>query len=187
MQSVRDETLVVAVNARCAQEDDVIEALEADFLAGRVCPAIEISDEETGEVRIAFDSTSDVFDSDQTALVRRTRPESSVRSDVECGSTGLASFGRFLEALSRMQRLFIEWNQPGPLRTALITSGDSTSDVRAARALRNWNIELDESYFVGAADKADVLAEFRPHVLFGDEELMAAAADWVPSTQVMAV
>jgi 5'-nucleotidase len=167
-----------------AQDEDVTEALEAGFPAGRVLPAIEISEEESGEIRVAFDSGSDVFGGEPTALVRRgARPEAST----DASAATPASFSRFLEAISRMQRLFIERNQPIPLRTALITSGDSTSDVRAARTLRNWNIELDESYFVGPDDKADVLAVFRPHVVFGGEDLMGAAAEWVPSTQVMAV
>ena len=71
--------------------------------------------------------------------------------------------------MGRLQRALALQRPSSPLRTALVTTGDSMSDVRVTQELRQWQITLDESFFVPAGAQEEVLAVYRPHLWFGGD------------------
>jgi hypothetical protein len=76
-------------------------------------------------------------------------------------------FEPFLRALHRLQAAFPEGE--APVRTALVTSRNAQAHMRVINTLRDWGVRIDESFFLGGADKTQVLRTFRPHIFFDDQ------------------
>jgi 5'-nucleotidase len=57
--------------------------------------------------------------------------------------------------------------------------------MRAINTLRSWGVRIDETFFLGGIDKAEVLRIFRPHIFFDDQMAHLEGARRVaPSAQV---
>ena len=76
-------------------------------------------------------------------------------------------FKGFLEALNLLQREFPDDNCP--IRTALVTARSAPAHERVIRTLRDWDIRLDESLFLGGLDKSAFLEAFAADVFFDDQ------------------
>jgi 5'-nucleotidase len=55
------------------------------------------------------------------------------------------------------------------IRTALVTARSAPAHERAIRTLMNWQIEVDEAFFLGGLDKGGFLKEFEPDFFFDDQ------------------
>ena len=64
-------------------------------------------------------------------------------------------FKGFLAALNLLQREFPD--EACPIRTALVTARSAPSHERVIRTLREWDIRLDESLFLGGLEKSAFL------------------------------
>jgi len=62
------------------------------------------------------------------------------------------------------------------IRTAICTARNAPAHSRAINTLQKWGVEIDEIFFLGGIDKADVLREFQPHIFFDDQEAWATSA-----------
>src|SRR2546422_7756610 len=56
-----------------------------------------------------------------------------------------------------------------PIRTSLVTARAFPAHKRPINTLREWNIRLDESFFLGGMDKGRVLGVLKPHIFFDDQ------------------
>ncbi len=93
-------------------------------------------------------------------------------------------FRAFLEALGRIQAQFPE--EGSPIRTALVTARGAPAHRRVINTLRSWQVRIDETFFLGGVEKADVLRALRPHIFFDDQmRHLELAAEAVPSAHVM--
>ena len=89
----------------------------------------------------------------------------------------------FLAALQSLQQEFPEGESP--IRTALVTARGAPAHERVIRTLREWDIRLDESLFLGGMDKTDFLRSFAADIFFDDHELHCdRAADHIPTGHV---
>ena len=71
-----------------------------------------------------------------------------------------------------------------PLRATLFLSANA-DDVRAIRTLMDWNIEVDEAFFLGGLEKSEFLRAFEPDFFFDDQPgNIASAARHVPAGHV---
>ena len=87
-----------------------------------------------------------------------------------------------LEALHRLQR---EGTPRMRIRTALVTARSAPAHERAIRTLMDWQIEVDEAFFLGGLPKGQFLREFEPDFFFDDQTgHVASAARHVPSGHV---
>jgi len=77
-------------------------------------------------------------------------------------------FKGFLAALNLLQREFPD--ESCPIRTALVTARSAPSHERVIRTLREWDIRLDESLFLGGLEKSAFLEAFAADVFFDDQE-----------------
>ncbi len=92
-------------------------------------------------------------------------------------------FARFLRAIAALQKEFA--GRDVPIRTALVTSRCAPAHERVVRTLRAWDVQIDESFFLGGISKRDVLAAFGAHIFFDDQESHTGkAAEVVPSARV---
>ena len=76
-------------------------------------------------------------------------------------------FKGFLAALNLLQREFAD--EACPIRTALVTARSAPSHERVIRTLREWDIRLDESLFLGGLEKSAFLEAFAADVFFDDQ------------------
>ena len=76
-------------------------------------------------------------------------------------------FKAFLAALNTLQSEFPD-NAP-PIRIALVTARSAPAHERVIRTLREWNIRIDESLFLGGLEKGEFLAAYGADVFFDDQ------------------
>ena len=63
-----------------------------------------------------------------------------------------------------------------PIRTALVTARAAPAHERVVRTLREWNIRIDESLFLGGMPKGDFLKSFGADVFFDDQQVHCNSA-----------
>lgn len=92
-------------------------------------------------------------------------------------------FGKLLKTLSRMQHGFPAAKRP--VRIALVTARNAPAHERVIRTLREWDVDIDEAFFLGGLPKEPILRAFRAHIFFDDQERhIGSAARSVPSGHV---
>jgi 5'-nucleotidase len=57
-----------------------------------------------------------------------------------------------------------------PIRTCLVTARAAPAHERVVRTLRQWNINIDESLFLGGQDKGSFLQAYDADVFFDDQQ-----------------
>jgi 5'-nucleotidase len=170
------------------EPSDVVAALLRGFAAALVLPPPGGTsvDEEPFPVRIAFDGDAVLFGGESERLFRAEGLEAfqeheRLRSDEPMHP---GPFRPFLEALGRIQARFPE--DRSPIRTALVTSRGAPAHRRVVTTLRSWHVRVDETFFLGGLEKAEVLGVLRPHIFFDDQMThLELAAEAVPSAHVM--
>ncbi|MBS7724515.1 5'-nucleotidase [Pseudomonas lalucatii] len=123
----------------------------------------------SNELRIAFDGDAVLF-SDESERVYQQGGLAAFQSherDAARELLGGGPFKPFLAALHRLQQEFPE--EACPIRTALVTARSAPAHERVIRTLREWNIRLDESFFLGGLEKAAILETFGADVFFDDQ------------------
>lgn len=151
-----------------SHDEDVRNALRAGFgaatlLAGGARRA------SSNELRIAFDGDAVLFSDDSERVYQSGGLHAFQSHERESARQALGGgpFKPFLAALHRLQQEFPE--ESCPIRTALVTARSAPAHERVIRTLREWNIRLDESFFLGGLDKSAVLEAFAADVFFDDQ------------------
>ena len=49
-----------------------------------------------------------------------------------------------------------------------MTARSAPAHERVIRTLRQWNVSIDESFFLGGHDKASILSAYKPDIFFDD-------------------
>lgn len=150
--------------------DDVRNALSAGFAAATILSGAA-NRQHTGQLRIAFDGDAVLFSDEAERIYKDSGLEAFQRNEVENAHRALADgpFKGFLAALNRLQNDFSV--DDCPIRTALVTARSAPSHERVIRTLRDWNIRLDESLFLGGLDKSPFLEAFGADIFFDDQTL----------------
>jgi len=149
--------------------DDVRSALEAGFAAATILsggPRRAAS----AELRIAFDGDAVLFSDESERVYQLSGLEAFHASEREAARLPLRGgpFKPFLAALNLLQREFPQGTCP--IRTALVTARSAPAHERVIRTLREWDIRLDESLFLGGLDKSAFLEAFAADVFFDDQQ-----------------
>lgn len=149
--------------------EDVRATLDAGFAAATILPA-KRRPEQRDELRIAFDGDAVLFSDESEQVFQRdglaafqTSEQASAHQPLRGGP-----FKAFLAALNRIQTEFP--NEQCPIRTALVTARSAPAHERVIRTLREWDIRLDESLFLGGLDKSEFLQAFGADLFFDDQE-----------------
>lgn len=122
------------------------------------------------QIRIAFDGDAVIF-SDESEMIYQTQGiEAFERHERENASKPLPEgpFARLLKALALIQKHGA--GGQAAIRTALVTARASPAHERVIRTLRAWDVTIDETFFMGGVNKSAVLAAFRPHIFFDDQQ-----------------
>lgn len=148
--------------------EDVRNALAAGFAAATILSGGSRR-ADSGELRIAFDGDAVLFSDESERIYQQSGLDAFQRSERQAAHQPLAGgpFKPFLAALNRLQQAFPA--EACPIRTALVTARSAPAHERVIRTLRDWDIRLDESLFLGGLDKSGFLEAFAADVFFDDQ------------------
>ena len=148
--------------------EDVRSALDAGFAAATILSG-GARRAASNELRIAFDGDAVLFSDDSERVYQSGGLAAFQAHERESAREPLGGgpFKPFLAALNLLQREFPE--DQCPIRTALVTARSAPAHERVIRTLREWNIRLDESLFLGGLDKSAFLEAFAADVFFDDQ------------------
>jgi 5'-nucleotidase len=174
-----------------ADHADVRRAVELGHPAGQVLDATCSSDD-SNDLRIAFDFDGVLADDG----AERVYTESGLAAfhDHEVAhlweplSRGLLR--DLLAGINRIQRREDELKLADPsyrmrVHVSLVTARSAPAHERAIRSLKEWGVTVNDAFFLGGIEKADVLAILKPHIFFDDQTShLDAASRVVPSVHV---
>lgn len=149
--------------------NDVRLALDNGIAAATIMRS-QRANTEDDKLRFAFDGDAVLF-SDEAEQVYKSRGlDEFTRSERASAKTPLRGgpFKPFLAALHSLQNEFDE--DSSPIRTCLVTARSAPAHERVVRTLREWNIKIDESLFLGGEDKGRFLKAYNADVFFDDQQ-----------------
>ncbi|GAB1257351.1 5'-nucleotidase [Aurantivibrio plasticivorans] len=122
------------------------------------------------QLRFAFDGDAVLFSDEAEQIFKREGLEAFTTSEKAAAKKPLkvGPFKHFLEALHGIQTEFKDEEHP-PIRTALVTARSAPAHERVIRTLREWNIRIDESLFLGGLTKGPFLQAYGADVFFDDQ------------------
>ncbi len=167
-------------------EDDVRQAINSDVAAGVILTDSYHDDCPVPQIRIAFDGDAVLFTAEAERVYRQQGLEAFAQHELEKADIplGKGPFANFLSTLAHIQSLFGD-RVDSPIRTALVTARNAPAHERAIKTLRNWNVRVDEAFFLGGVSKKEVLSAFGAHVFFDDQPVHAVpASEVVPAAVV---
>lgn len=149
--------------------EDVRNALSNGFAAATLLPSGKNA-QHSDELRFAFDGDAVLFSDEAEKVYQQEGLEAFARSEQESAKQALSGgpFKNFLQSLHRLQAEFPP--ETGPIRTALVTARSAPAHERVVRTLREWNIRIDESLFLGGLDKGEFLKSYGADVFFDDQQ-----------------
>jgi len=157
------------------EPDDVAGALDSGIAAATLLNTGKAANP-TGTLKIAFDGDAVLFSDQAERVFREHGLEAFAEAESRAADHPLEGgpFKPFLEGLHRLQREFGE--DDCPIRTALVTARGAPAHERVIKTLRDWDIRLDESLFLGGRDKAAFLRAYEADVFFDDQRSNCEAA-----------
>jgi 5'-nucleotidase len=165
--------------------DDVQSAIDNGIPAAVICDPPKGYNPVKDQIRIAFDGDSVLFSDESEAIFKeKGLKEFSAHEDAH-RDTPLPDgpFAKLLKTLALLQKKLPRnrW----PVRIALVTARSSPAHMRVINTLRNWDVDIDEAFFMGGRPKDKVLKAFRAHIFFDDQDVhLGPAAKVVPAGKV---
>lgn len=149
------------------EAEDVAGALESGIAAATLIGTRQTTNP-TEDLKIAFDGDAVLFADHAERVFRDQGLEAFAQSEADAADQPLAGgpFKPFLEGLHKLQR---EFDEDCPIRTALMTAREAPAHERVIKTLREWDIRLDESLFLGGLDKGEFLRAYGADVFFDDQ------------------
>ncbi len=166
---------------------DVREALARGSAAASILPGTFDTQAAHHELKFAFDGDAVLFSDSAERVFQEEGLEKFQEVESQEANTPLAGgpFKPFLAALHDLQKELEEAGD-NPIRTALVTARSAPAHERVIKTLRDWDIRLDESMFLGGMRKSEFLEAYGADVFFDDQaEHCAHASRVVPTGHVL--
>lgn len=151
--------------------EDVKHALEHGVAAATLLPApSKVDFSALPQLRFAFDGDAVLFSDEAEQVYKKQGLEAFTASERAAAKRPLGGgpFKSLLKAIHELQREFSP--DDCPIRTALVTARSAPAHERVIRTLREWNVRIDESLFLGGLDKGDFLRAYGADVFFDDQQ-----------------
>jgi 5'-nucleotidase len=142
---------------------------------------------ETSTVRIAFDADAVIF-SDESEQIYKISGLSAFHKNESKNATVPLKEGPYAKLLKKLSKIQLKMDtgvELSPLRLAIVTARSSPSHMRVLNTLREWDVYVDEAFFLGGLPKDKILKAFKAHIFFDDQEThLVPARSVVPSARV---
>lgn len=165
--------------------DDVQLAVNSGVAAAQLVDLPADFSAPTDQIRIAFDGDAVLFDPESEEYFQQHGLEKFLEREKRLRGQpmGRGPFAKLLIMLSELQQRFPA--ESCPIRIAIVTARNSPAHARVVHTLRNWNVSVNEAFFLGGVPKAKVLQAFGAHMFFDDQDThVQAAASVVPAGKV---
>jgi 5'-nucleotidase len=139
------------------------------------------------KVKIAFDADAVLFSDESEQRYKREGLDAFQQFESDHVDIPLTEgpFANLLKKLSRLQHQLPFGIEDSPLRLAIVTARSAPAHLRVIKTLRNWDVYVNETYFLGGLSKDKVLAAFGAHIFFDDQDHhLESASKIVPSGKV---
>src|SRR5690606_4055207 len=133
-----------------------------------------------------FDADAVLF-SEESELIYKTEglekfQENEVRNEDVALTEG--PFAKLVRVLSRIHHQI--GSDKSPIKLSIVTARNGPAHMRVIKTLRNWNVYVDQAFFLGGMPKDKVLQALRPHIFFDDQvSHVEPASKVVPASQVL--
>ncbi|MBL7709149.1 MAG: 5'-nucleotidase [Chitinophagaceae bacterium] len=169
-------------------DDEVQRVIDAGLCSAALIyePPLDFKPE-TSTVRIAFDADAVLF-SDESELIYKNQGLAAFHENEKANVSKALKEGphaKLLKMLSSIQKKMDSGVELSPLRLAIVTARNSPSHMRVINTLREWDVYVDEAFFLGGISKDKVLKAFKAHIFFDDQDAhLKPAMKLVPSARV---
>lgn len=175
-----------------ASASDVKEAVGAGLPAGQVLPSPAAEEDESGDLRIAFDFDGVLADDTSEGVMKAGGLPAFHAHEVANLATPHTPgpLEPFLKAINRIQDREEERRLENPeyrarVHVAIVTARNAPSHERAVASLKRWGVRVNDAFFLGGVEKARVLGILKPHIFFDDQPAhLEGAAKVAPSVHV---
>lgn len=177
-----------------ANEEDVKNAIAANYPAGLVLPSKIVDDDDDIELRVAFDFDGVIADDESETVFKRNNDldefhaHEALHVDRPHQPGPLADMFQKLALMQRMEERALKRDPDyrNILRIAIITARNAPSHERVVTTLKSWGVSANETFFLGGMDKARVLSVFKPHIFFDDQltHLKSSPGGTIPMVHV---
>ena len=165
--------------------EDCKSSIKNGIASARIMPS-KHSTVENETLKVAFDGDSVIFSEESQKIFDEQGLEAFNMNEKNLADNPLSGgpFKSFLRELYKVQQSFPRTECP--IRIALVTARSAPSHERVIKTLREWNIRIDESLFLGGMDKTGFLKDFGADIFFDDQiENCKSASLEVPTGQVI--
>jgi len=141
----------------------------------------------TDQLRIAFDADAVLFHEASEVVFKTEGLDAFYAAEDAARDLPMAEgpHAAFLKKLARLQERLPDRIEYNPVRLAIVTARSAPAELRVIRTLRQWGVYVDATFFLGGLAKDAILAAFRPHIYFDDQDHhLASASRSVPSGRV---
>ena len=120
-------------------------------------------------LKVAFDGDAVIFSEESQSIFDNKGLKAFDENEKVLARKPLTGgpFKPFLSQLYSIQKEFP--SDDCPIRIALVTARSAPSHERVIRTLRDWDIRIDESLFLGGLEKAKFLKDFGADIFFDDQ------------------
>ena len=168
-----------------AHEEDVQDAINSGIAAARILPYSTKDEEESEEVRIAFDGDAVLFSEESEKIYQKFGLDAFLAHERANAGNPMSEgpFAKLLKVISNIQKHFPL--EKAPIKTALITARNSTAQERVIRTLNAWDVRIDEAFYLGGVEKTEIVKAFGADIFFDDQDVhLEGTASDVPSAKV---
>lgn len=177
-----------------ANRNDVHGALNNGCAAGRVLNKQYVEDDEKDkELRIAFDFDGVLASDESERIYNSAGGNMQQYFEHEKEHAGealqLGPIGNLLKKISFFQKL--EKKKAGEdktydrmLKTAIVTARNAPAHKRVISSLKEWEVDVDETFFLGGIEKARILKIMQPHIFFDDQMTHLEHIDNIPAVHI---
>lgn len=176
-----------------ANYQDVRQAVLAGCPAGQILRGDIKDDTDDQELRIAFDFDGVIVDDEAEEIYKN----SGQLSDFHTHESELVDvphnpgpLKNFLKRISDIQKLEAEKQKQDSkyspmIKISIVTARNAPSHKRAINTMREWDIAVNEAFFMGGVEKSKVLNILKPHIFFDDPKLhLKPSSSMLPSVHI---
>lgn len=145
----------------------------------------EYNSESDKGIRIAFDGDAVLFSDESEVIYKKQGLDSFKENEALRANDPMKEgpFAKFLKIIADLQSTLGE--KQTFIRTALVTARNAPSHERVIKTLREWNVRIDEMFFLGGVSKTPILKAFGAQIYFDDQKTYTEpASSVVPSGTV---